>query len=282
MSGIGPAAELEGLDIEVKLDRPAVGTNLQDRYEVGIVSELSDDFNAVEDCTFNQSQPDPCLEKWKQGKGPYTTHGAAVSVVMRSSPDVPDPDLIVFGLPGYFKGYYPNYSKDVFGARNQFTWAVLKGHTGNSAGTVTLRTTDPRDVPDIRFRYFHEGTQSAAQSDLDAMVTGVNFIRRIGQKADDLLIFTGIEEVMPGPSVTDIAGFVRDEAWGHHASCTCPIGRDGDTETAVLDSKFRVQGTSNLRVVDASVFPKIPGFFIVVPIYMISEKAADEILKAAV
>jgi len=74
--------------------------------------------------------------------------------------------------------------------------------------------------------------------------------------------------------------FIRNEAWGHHASCTCPIGADGDPN-AVLDSKFRVRGTTGLRVVDASVFPKIPGFYIAVPIYMISEKAADSILADA-
>lgn len=72
---------------------------------------------------------------------------------------------------------------------------------------------------------------------------------------------------------------MKNEAWGHHASCTCPIGADGDPK-AVLDSKFRVRGTSGLRVVDASVFPKIPGFFIVVPIYMVSEKATDVLLEA--
>ncbi len=49
---------------------------------------------------------------------------------------------------------------------------------------------------------------------------------------------------------------------------------------AVLDSKFRVRGTTGLRVVDASVFPRIPGFFIVVPIYMVSEKATDVLLEA--
>ncbi|KAK1956027.1 FAD/NAD(P)-binding domain-containing protein [Colletotrichum sublineola] len=71
--------------------------------------------------------------------------------------------------------------------------------------------------------------------------------------------------------------FVKNEAWGHHASCTCPIGKDGDA-MAVLDSKFRVRGTEGLRVADASVFPKIPGFYIAVPLYMASEKAADVIL----
>ena len=50
---------------------------------------------------------------------------------------------------------------------------------------------------------------------------------------------------------------------------------------AVLDSNFNVLGTKNLRVVDASVFPHIPGYFIVLPIYMISEKASDVIIAAA-
>ena len=50
---------------------------------------------------------------------------------------------------------------------------------------------------------------------------------------------------------------------------------------AVLDSKFRVRGVSGLRVVDASVFPRIPGYFIVTAIYMVSEKAAEDILADA-
>jgi choline dehydrogenase len=77
-----------------------------------------------------------------------------------------------------------------------------------------------------------------------------------------------------------IDAFVQDRAWGHHASCTCKIGGDNDRE-AVLDSSFRVRGVRGLRVVDASVFPRIPGFFVVMPIYMIAEKAADAILADA-
>jgi choline dehydrogenase len=76
----------------------------------------------------------------------------------------------------------------------------------------------------------------------------------------------------------EIAQWVKDEAWGHHASCSARIGGEGDP-MAVLDSRFRVRGTSGLRVVDASVFPRIPGTFIVLPIYMVSEKAADVILE---
>ncbi|MCU1349259.1 MAG: Choline dehydrogenase, partial [Acidobacteria bacterium] len=64
------------------------------------------------------------------------------------------------------------------------------------------------------------------------------------------------------------------------ASCTNPMGKPTDPN-AVVDSNFRVIGTQNLRIVDASVFPKIPGFFIVTPIYMIAEKASDVILADA-
>ena len=71
---------------------------------------------------------------------------------------------------------------------------------------------------------------------------------------------------------------MRSTAWGHHASCSCPIGpRDSG---GVLSGDFRVHGTQGLRVVDASVFPRIPGFFIVSAVYMVAEKAADAILAS--
>ncbi len=73
---------------------------------------------------------------------------------------------------------------------------------------------------------------------------------------------------------------MRDNSSGHHASCTCKIGADDDI-MAVLDSEFQVRGTRGLRVVDASVFPYIPGLFIVSAVYMVAEKASDVILSAA-
>ena len=89
-------------------------------------------------------------------------------------------------------------------------------------------------------------------------------------------------EEVPGDDVVDddaLADFVRLNAWGHHACGTCPIG--APEENGVLGSDFRVHGTRNLRVVDASVFPRIPGFFIVSAVYMIAEKAADVLLSDA-
>jgi choline dehydrogenase len=90
-----------------------------------------------------------------------------------------------------------------------------------------------------------------------------------------------LKEILPGPSVKtteQIQDYIKNTAWGHHASCTCAIGADGDP-MAVLDSKFRVRGVSGLRVVDASVYPKIPGTFTLLSTYIVGEKAADVILS---
>ncbi len=296
LSGIGPRAELKKLGIAGHkalggdiLVNDSVGTNLQDRYEVGIVHELGWDFEALSQCTFKGDAADPCMQQWNAGQGPYRTNGVAVGVLKRSRPELPTPDLFVFGAPGDFRGYTPGYSDLAYATKRRFTWAVLKAHTENNAGTVTLRSANPRDVPEINFHYFDEGTTEGGANahDLDAVVKGVELVREIADQTDPLMhfhinpikAFNGqFEEVYPGrTSVQDsneIARFVKREAWGHHASCTCPIG-------PVLDSKLRVKGTAGLRVVDASIFPKIPGFFIVVPIYMISEKAADDILADA-
>jgi len=111
------------------------------------------------------------------------------------------------------------------------------------------------------------------------VVAGIEFVRTLTASVGDIIV----EEELPGADKTtaaDLGQFVMDNAWGHHASCTCPIGPASD-RNAVLDGNFRVYGSSNLRVVDASVFPKIPGFFIVSAVYMIAEKASDVILASA-
>lgn len=286
LSGIGPKAELESLGLPVVVDLPGVGENLQDRYEVGVVFETDGDFDLIEDCTFAQTSPDPCLVEWLDGEGPYASNGAAFGVIKRSTPADDaggDPDLFIFGAPGVFKGYYPGYSTDAVADRHHFTWVILKAHTGNRAGTVRLRTTDPRDYPAINFRYFDEGSVERGQDvdDVTAVVDAIEFVREMGEQTDDLMLFGGFDEVWPGSAADDrqrLEEFVRDESWGHHASCSAKMGADDDP-MAVLDSRFRVRGVADLRVVDASVFPEIPGFFIVTSVYMASEKATDVILE---
>lgn len=281
LSGIGPKDELQRFGIRVVKDMQGVGTNLQDRYEIPIVTEIQNDFPIIAKCTFGKPG-DPCLEDWNHQRGPYLSNGLIIGIVKKSSQADVDPDLFIFGGPAFFRGYFPGYSERATTDKRHFTWAVLKAHTHNQDGTVMLTSADPRDVPDVNFNYFATTPDEieASERDLGAIAEGLAFARRI---MDDVVpIVTGpLEEASPGrhlDSTEEMKEYIRNEAWGHHASCSCPIGADGDPK-AVLDSRFRVRGVRNLRVVDASVFPRIPGFFIVVPIYMVSEKATDVILE---
>jgi len=278
LSGIGAPQTLEKHGIKTEVPLPGVGQNLQDRYEVAIVNRMSSPWRALEGARLDTS--DPQYKQWEADrKGVYITNGAVLSVALRSSLAAPVPDLLCYALLGQFSGYYPGYSKDVMsGSNNALTWVVLKAHTNNTAGEVTLRSPNPLDPPHINFRYFQESNDHVR--DLDAVVSGVEFVRRLTKdlKAGSMIT----KEELPGD---DVAGqeklreFVRDNAWGHHASCTCKIGRQEDG--GVLTSDFKVHGTERLRVVDASVFPRIPGFFIACAVYMIGEKAADVIIADA-
>jgi choline dehydrogenase-like flavoprotein len=274
LSGIGPPDELARHKIDVRVVLRGVGRNMQDRYEVGVVHKMRADFKLLENATFAEDDPD--FADWRNGHGLYASNGMVAAILKRSSHCQPDPDLCLFAIPGYFTGYRPRYSERSRD-KNYFTWVILKGHTKNNAGRVLLRSADPRDPPDINFRYFEEGNDTLGD-DLDALVAGVEFVRKITRRTASLFV-----EEIPGPqcrSRAEIAQFIRDSAWGHHASGTCRIGA-ADDKYAVLDSRFRVKGTSGLRVVDASVFPKIPGLFILSAVYMIAEKASDVILEDA-
>ncbi|HEV2860754.1 MAG TPA: GMC family oxidoreductase [Pyrinomonadaceae bacterium] len=285
LSGVGPSSELERFGIPVVVDLPGVGLNLQDRYEVGVVSEFNRNFVLLEGAAFappeDGSEPDQFLSTWeKGGSGIYATNGALIGIIKRSRPELKDPDLFIFGLPGFFKGYRPGYSKVFEATHNKFTWAILKARTTNT-GRVRLQTPNPWDRPSINFQYFGDGAR-AGDPDLDAVLDGVKFVRSMNNRLNATHKLIKREEVPGDDRRTDdqLRTFIRDEAWGHHASCTCKIGADDD-ELAVLDNRLRVRGTQNLRVVDASVFPKIPGYFIVTAIYMMSEKAFDMIRQDA-
>jgi len=278
LSGVGAADELREFGIPIVVDLPGVGKNLQDRYEVGVVNEMRRNFALLEGCGFappTTPGTDPCFTDWQHGRGVYTTNGVVLGITKKAEADREDPDLFIFGFPANFHGYYPGYSADLERSRNLFTWAILKAHTRNTAGTVRLKSADPRDVPAINFRYFEEGNDTEGE-DLESLTLAIEFVRRLTVKAGSIVV----REKLPGPDVRSqeqLEDYVRRQAWGHHASCTCKIGPESDP-TAVVDSRFRVHGTKNLRVVDASVFPHIPGFFIVSAVYMISEKASDVIL----
>lgn len=280
LSGIGPKDHLTEMGIPVRVDLQGVGSNLQDRYEVGVVNRMNfKEWWVLKGAKF--AAGDPQYAQWNQKKrdGVYTTNGAVLSIIKRSVPERPLPDLYMFALLGYFRGYFPGYSKKFVEKLNYLTWAILKAHTQNCAGTVRLRSKDPRDVPEIDFCYFLEGNDTGGD-DLKSVVEGIKYVRKLTEPLRKKGLIA--EEELPGADVqTDeqLADFVMSHAWGHHASCSCPMLPQ--TQGGVVDKDFQVHGTKGLRIVDASVFPKIPGFFIVTSVYMIGEKAADVIAAAA-
>jgi choline dehydrogenase-like flavoprotein len=334
------------------IDLPGVGCNLQDRYEVTVVSELDHELTTLQKVSFEPGdKKDLARQQWLRDRtGLYTTNGGTLAVIRVSKPAADGgedrPDLFTFGAPAAFRGYYWNWSRELFretlGAgkdmRRIWSWVILKAYTRNDHGTVRLRTASPFDMPEICFDVFNEKAEQECEKlnkdwrdvlakcddyarrgqplpddyaklrdelkerrkenapivkesrrDLAAMVDAVAFMRKINARNPEQFI----REIQPGPAIADnsreMENWIKTQAWGHHASCTCRIGSDPwqastadlRDRQAVLDSHFRVHGVERLRVVDASVFPKIPGYFIVAPIFMISEKAADTLIQDA-
>lgn len=277
LSGIGDENWLRQKGIEPKVHLPAVGSNLQDRYEISVVNQFPQGFSLLEGCDFNNLQ-DACGAKFTADPldSPYSTNGVSISLIKRSYEGRATPDLCLFGIPGYFRGYYPMWSDHSYNNKF-FSWVILKGHSKNKSGYVRIRSNDFRDTPEIHFKAFGDGANLYGE-DMNAMLAGIKMARGINKNISKDL---SPAEVLPGPGISSDArlrSFVNEESWGHHASCTSPMGPIGDPK-AVVDSQFRVQKTKGLRIVDASVFPDIPGLFIMVPILTISEKAAQMLIE---
>ena len=306
LSGIGPREELDKHGIATRVDLPGVGRNLQDRYEVPIVAKLSDRFRGLDNLRLTSFKPDAELDtelrQWISRQGGLAgdnlcaTNGGLLAILQRSKQERSTPDLFMFCVLGRFRGYSVGYSKPsclqpgdsssqqpfAAGDHKQYlTWLILKARTKNNQGRVTLRDNNPLRRPEINFRSFPglpEVDQLAGKDlDLEALWEGVQTVRNIlavgtkkGLIADVDLPW--LAEKFNG----DERQWIKHTAWGHHACGTCRIGADSDQE-AVLDSRFRVRQVEGLRVVDASIFPRIFGYFIVANIYMASEKAADVI-----
>ena len=263
LSGIGPARELAARGVGVVAHLPGVGRNLQDRYEITVNVDLNTDIELYTRC-LGLAPGDPCLTAWFTGVwdgqlrapffGPYANNAAYAGRIAKSKPSRALPDLFIVGQATNFHGFVPGFSQMTLG--KTWTWLILKAHTKNTAGTVKLRSTNPREMPEINFHYFGEGNDHSGD-DLRAVVEGVKLAR--GFNNDPQASQHILQETIPGNQVqtdNEIAEHVKNEAWGHHASCTAKIGSDDD-RMAVLDSRFRVRGVRRLRVVDACAFPRI-------------------------
>lgn len=268
LSGMGDPQLLQRLDIPLRVNLPEVGRNLQDRYEIAVVHRMTRPWRSLADARF--SIDDPLFRRWGRRRGMYTSNGGAIAALRRSSTARrDDPDLVVMGLLGRFSGYRVGYASETWPGLDGFTCAILKGQTRNRAGSVEATSKNPRIAPTIAFRNFEQ----EGDDDLDALVEGLAMARALTAP----LVAGGLAvEEIPGPQCvgTELRDWVRTHAWGHHACGTAAIG-------PVLDAQCRVRGVTGLRVVDASIFPQIPGLFIAAAVMLAAEKVAADIIAEA-
>ena len=231
-SGIGPAPDLAAQGINVIADRPGVGANLQDRYEIPVINQLDHEFTLLAGYDFSGDPDDQGFREWDDRKtGFYATNGGTIAI-MRRSGETPGPncDLFIFGIPGEFAGYRLGYSEAIRTpeGRSRFSWIILKAHTSNR-GKVRLRTTDPRDPPVINFQSFGDGGRDD-DPDLRALQWGVDLVRGFMDPLRKLGSTKG--EYLPDVARTGqtLSEFIKTRAWGHHASCTCRIGDPADKD----------------------------------------------------
>ena len=264
LSGVGSAAHLEGLGVDLVADLPGVGENLQDHLEVYIQYR----------CKLPVSMQ-PYLAHWRKPliglqwlarRGPAATNHFEAGAFVRSNDEVTYPNLMFHFLPIAIR-------YDGSAPEGDHGYQVHIGPMYSDVrGTVKITSTDPRRHPAVRFNYL------STENDRKEWVEAVRTARRVlNQPAFEP--YNG-GEVSPGPTVetdAEILDWVaRDAETALHPSCTAKMGTD---DAAVVDpASMRVHGVDGLRVVDASVMPNITNGNIYAPTMMIAEKAADLIL----
>ncbi len=266
LSGVGPAAELRALGIEVRHDLPGVGENLQDHLEFYFQVACKEPITLYS--SINPWSRALIGARWllrKDGLG-ATNHFETCGFI-RSRPGIEYPDIQYHFLPMAVA-----YDGSSLAQEHGF-----QAHVGPmrsmSRGWVRLASTDPRDKPRILFNYLSH------PDDWTEMRACVRLTREIfAQAAFDR--YRG-REIQPGAHVqTDeqIDAFIRDKVESaYHPSCTCKMGGAQDP-LAVVDPETRVYGLEGLRVVDSSIMPSVTTGNLNAPTIMLAEKAADHIL----
>jgi choline dehydrogenase len=277
-SGIGPAAEVAKAGGAQRIKRAGVGQHLHDRYEIGVITEMKRNFALLEGVTFKPNPSDRHYAEWlASGSGVYATNGVVIGFQMKSDPALPDPDLYVFCLPCAIRGYHDNYFEQAVKKQNMCTWLVLHENKGDQEGTITLDNKDPSGQPVINFRYHAEDPQNP--NDSRPLVVGVKAAREVIKSYGKLVR----NEVWPGAQVQSddaLRAAIESNSWGHHANGSARMGR-ADDPMAVVDGDLKVIGTRNIRIADASVFPRSPGSFIVSAVVQVGEAAAIKAIAEA-
>jgi choline dehydrogenase len=268
LSGLGPAALLKPLGIDVVADMPGVGAELQDHLQVRM------QYRCTEPITMND-----VINNWRQRvgagvryalfrKGLLSIGAGYAGGFFRTGPEAATPDVQV---------HFIIFSADTAGAALHpfpgFIASVCQLRP-ESRGFVRIKSADPRHAPAIQPRYL------SRPHDCDTVVAGLKLLRRIMRQPAMRRYIA--EERAPDPGCTsdaDLLAFARATGTTvFHPTSTCRMGPD---PAAVVDERLRVRGIDRLRVVDGSIMPTVVSGNTNAAIVMIGEKGADMILQDA-
>lgn len=296
LSGIGPREHLQSFGIPLIKDVPGVGNNLQEHVTTSSVVFTVNDTVGLKEHRLTQLQP---FAQWfTKGTGPITISGGVEGLGYIRTPgaitenDVPDIELIF--IAGSLSSDSGNVIRKGMGVTDEVfdtvfkpilnvdTWSIWPMiMRPKSKGWVRLKSKNPLAWPIMSGNYFSD------PSDLDAIVEGIKFSIKLSKTAAFQKFNSTLHDI-PVPGCAHLQ-FNSDEYWRcatrhltttvHHQCGTAKMGPASDSE-AVVDPELRVHGIQGLRVVDASIIPRIPAAHTNAVCYMIGEKAADMIKRS--
>jgi choline dehydrogenase len=260
LSGIGPADHLREHGIDVHVDQPNVGQHLQE-HPMALLN-----WRCASDDTLDDAASPRYLLPWLVGgRGKLSSTVAEAAVHWRSDPGLSAPDFQLLFGPVYFWEH---------GFRKTGAPALTVGlaYIGpSSRGSLRLRSPDPADHPRI------VNNMLAEQAEIDAMLRALEFARDIASRPP--LAPHIREELNPSAGLRtrqELTNWVRATCeHEYHPTCTCRIGAPED---GVVDPQLRVHGVDGLRVIDASVMPRITSGNTHAPTVMIAERGSDLVL----
>jgi choline dehydrogenase len=261
LSGIGPAEHLAERGIAVVRDLPGVGRNLAEHPRVPLEFEAAGPVTFVNQLRFDRAAR-AVIQWYLFGSGPFARQLNSANPMLRTDPRLAQPDIQLFSNPVKLSAHlwFPGFVKS---PEHAFSADVILLHP-QARGWVTLKSADPHELPAIRLNLFDN------DADFATARAGLRLARKIyGTEPMAGLI---VRETIPGGEVESdeaIDAHIRaTAATTQHPVGTCAIG-------PVVDPELRVYGIADLRVVDASVMPDVPGGNTNGPTIMIAEKGSD-------
>src|SRR5213075_37737 len=256
LSGIGPASHLRKMQIPVVHHLEGVGENLQDHLQIRLQYKVKNvkTLNGIANSLWGKAAM--ATEYFLFRTGPLTMPPSQCGAFAKSDPAQPTPNI---------EWHVQPLSLDKFGDPLHSFPAITPSVCNlrpSSRGWVRIKSTDPSAHPEIRLNYL------ATEEDRRIAVDAMRFTRRI--MAARALMKYQPEEYRPGRSITNDNELAR--AAGElgtiifHPVGTCKMGPD---PMAVVDAQLRVHGVERLRVIDASIFPRITSGNTNAPTYVI-------------